>query len=299
MSNGLSFLFVEKEESSPVTTSDLRSLVSSQANEAREEIKKLAEEYDNRLNEAGELSLAECLSEMGLVEETSTNGWPQVSLGDGEKATLCRNSFSGINAIVKMATGKYKVLDWRYHEAWFDPRRDAQGVISVFDGTKWRFFDWVNGAIKPAAKMGTARWKAQVRLHEEIDRIINTVEFGGKYAVVLNRSDEQEHYNEKVTKRLELSVPELWDALLQDAKEGAVKRSLSVGNGSGDAPVNEKRTAFAEMVGQLDTPHNIKAKTSMGEVTIYYNPEKKEAALRRILRAAPGVEFIGVEKVAE
>lgn len=286
--------------------SDLQSLVAERTQNNRAEIADLKKAYDARQAEAAEVSLAERIAELGITEGTSKGGWPQISVGTG-KTMLARSTVSAINAILSIAADKYEILDWHFHRAWFDPTTDAEGVVSAYVDGEWKFFDWKNGSLQPSKAMSKERWINQVRKHEEIDRLLQAKEYGNSFVVVLNRAEEQAHYQERIKDRLESSLADVWEMISADASVASLKRNLlrSNGNGSGTSvEMSDERKAFVEKLSKLRVPHNITIKTpqSPSGVVIRYDPTDataKASFLNRVKNSAPNVEFVSYEKATE
>ena len=226
MDKRFAFLFGSQHGSS--TFAETVELARAQVSERDENLAEMLSEYDKHLESLETKGFAEALEEFGMIEELSTNNYPQIRIGEG-LTVLARNSRAAINALVSLAAGKYQELDEEIreavHVAWFDPRRDAEGIASVKVNGEWTFFDGMNGDTVPS-KMSDNRRRFQSAKHEEINRLMRCEKNKTAYVIVLNRQEELDHFQERVKGRLELSIPELYEALANDAQAAKTVRKL-------------------------------------------------------------------------
>jgi hypothetical protein len=277
--------------------------------EASEEMQAMIKVWDGHVKNASKTTLGEAkffgkTFAEALQVGTSKGGYPQLQIGSGP-THLGKNTIAGINALRSIASGKYAKLQWHFHQSWFDPRRDAIGVVSAFVNGEWKFFDWRNGAYVPSRRMDTLEYLNRVRKHEEIDKLIQSLEFGSSYTLVFNRDLELSLYQERIKDSLEKTLDVVWADIAQEYAEAA-SRGLIL---RGDATRNDAVKANPDklIVNGVDLTKVKKPVTitynvpsSTRPVIIYFDPaDEKSKKILDNLAHAPSVQIVSVEEVTE
>jgi len=248
--------------------------------------------------------LAEGLQALQFEETRSTGNFDAINIGpkpvlnDGEVAKhfIPENPYAGINAVLAVASDKYETpLRPGIHVAWFNPKRNCEGVKSVLGGDgKWRFFDWSRtrgGFVR--SRMSYDRYRKQAAKHTEIDAFLEAAQvYNEQYQIVL-RGGVRGHYEDRIRNRVEMTLPEVWEAINGDYSEAKTKQHL---HGRGiDRPevkLSDEANDFLEKLGNqtekqlviYDTLYKAGCKT-------VFDPEKKDVFLSRA-RQDNGVTWV-------
>jgi hypothetical protein len=285
---------------------NLQDLAAASTEEATEEMKVLISAWDKHLKSGEKTTLGEAkffgkkFAE-ALQIGTSKNGFPQVQIGEGP-THLGLNTISGINALRSIASGKYEQLEWHFHKSWFDPRRDAEGVISVFVDGEWKFFDWRNGAICESRRMDKFEYQNRVRKHEEIDKLIQSLKFGSSYTLVFNRDQELALFQQRIKESLEKTCAVVWEEIAQEYAEAASKSGMLYGNNTVNnaiKPSTDRLVVDGINLAEVKTPVNVtyRVPSSTRPVVILFDPTSEGSAqlLNNLLYAPPAVQLLKIE----
>jgi hypothetical protein len=297
---------------------DLRTLAQNQYAQEKDAILTGYQEYLAHIEDAADKTLLQGLQALGVEETTSRNGHPSLRVGDpNDRVSLAKNTLSAINAILAMAADKYRVLDPNYHLAWFDPRVDAEGILTVWsaDAGRWIVFDWKNGMYMPSRKIvpqgsgtrrteGNSRYYFQSEKHQAIRDYLISKDLGTSYLVVMNFEEQLTHHQTVIRDRKEMVLTEVWEKIAQDWKDSNVKRQLT-GNGNNrtnSVPVSEDREEFIGKLTRFSTDYYVtftSSATSEPQTILFpaSDPAKKQAFIKNVRNASPSVVFTGFEKV--
>ena len=302
----MSFQYLHKSnKNTPV--SDLRAVVAAQFADQSQEINSKTADFLAHKENAADVTLMSALEEYGFEETTSTNGFPSVKVGEGS-TSLSRNTIPAINAVLSIVSDKYEILDPNYHQARHDPRIDADGVLTMLIDGEWVVFDYVDGDYRPSRSIvpadagvpfekwtrGNERYSNQMRKHVEINRFLKAKAFGTSFLIVLNREEELALYQERIKDRLEMSLPEVWEATVQDYKAAKVKSHFRRGS---TAPttraVSEQAQAAVDKLNKVKTPYDVHISSGAGRFTILFDPSEDNAdsIIRRIQSSDSSVTF--------
>ena len=301
MAANLTFDFLNGENGSPVSNDDLRSVIQEKVDEQRKASDGLVEEWQNHLAGLADLSVMDALTKMGVALTENKRGWECLAIGDPHKqmSVIPEKTGTGLNAIAKVASGRYKHLRPGNHERWFDPSRPHKAVIAAFFDGKWNFFDWKNGALRKSRRIPRKTWGNMVIFHDEIDQLLDAPA-NFCYQVTLNRDDDKALYQTKIHDRLEMTLDEFQNALGEDDEKASEQRKLNSGVVSGDVPVIPEREAMIEELLDVNTKQKITVKSPFNtEAFLWFDPETKDQAFATIRGYAPGYEFVGYAPVAE
>jgi hypothetical protein len=312
-----SFLFNQEEET-------LEDTLDLQFQEKKAGILAGAEAFEKHVAEAKNMSLYDGLLALGAnIEAVSSGGFPSILVGDETaKPSLALNTGSAINAVLAMAAQKYSLLKPFMHDAWFDPRYNAEAVRTVWsekDG-RWIVFNWSRkGDFYPSnwvvpAPSGTA-WKDmnkgqrhysnQWKKHQAISEYLLSKEYDTPWLIVMNRESELTHFQKVIRDRLEMPLTEVWEAINNDWNDANVRNQLTSSKptrGTSSVKPSEERQEFASKLAKLRTDHMVSYVNGLTGTTSTVlfpasDPDRKAISLEKILGAAPEVQYTGLSKV--
>jgi hypothetical protein len=200
---------------------------------------------------------------------------------------------------------KYEVLEWNRHIAWFDPRFDAQAVLSEFVNGEWRFSDWRNGAFVPSKSVrkprptiefkdlynGERQYLNQVKKHFSIDAFLQAEMFNVPFQIVLNLGEERDHYQTRIKACLEMTLPEIWEQEVGFAETAKLKSTFAGTLPKQERQAVENHTAFCTQLAQLTKQATIVARTPMGRLEIAFDPINAAKVIEKVQASSPAIEY--------
>lgn len=300
----------------------VQELASKNAEERLELLRNGKQEYLDHLESLQDKTLAQGLADVEAVEGLSTNNYAMLSVGEGVTSPA-ENARAATNAVLSMAAGKYKEttrLD--FHEAWFDPSRNAEGVVTALINGKWTIWDWNTQAmnfvpskrVRPAAKgtewkdmtKGQRRYVRQVRKHTELNNLLEAKALGHCYGIVYNFKADKEHYYKKIKNRMESSLPDVWEMIAADAQEAETKQYMNDDpNGDGSTPdvIDQAKLDFISEVKKLRSPYKVYYETpaakNLSRIVDFGDAEAKAKFIKKIENSKSYVTFVKFEKYVE
>lgn len=272
--------------------------------------------------ECENLSLKENFDKLNVVPGTSTGGFPQLTIGDGD-TFLEENTFAGINALLRVGASKYHTegeykLRVNFHLSHHNPNTNATGVLNIFEGGRWVIYDYtVQGGYQPSVRIvpgpsgakwddltkGQQRYRNQSALHTAVNEMLIAQQRGTKYTVVMNRDEEKAHYDKVVSARLEMLLPEVWEEINKDSGEAKIKSSRRAAEAgrpqvSSTRPVSEARQEFHDKLSRVKSVYEVSYRTPGEEATFLFDPSSDNASnlLSWVKNVEAHVTFTGMVK---
>jgi hypothetical protein len=285
----------------------------------------------NWLEQIKTKKVIEYLEGFNLVEGTSIGGYRQVSVGNPDGTNnIAQFTISALNALVDV--GKYE-LHYHLHDLMFDPDKDERNVRCAFDivSARWQFLNWKNGTFTPSilnypdriaqynqeyTKNGVRNPRFSptmykdlmdtltnfVQKHTMLDEIINAVEKGARFTIILRNDADVSHWETNIKPYLDKPYAEYRAAYIARAAQRNTERALARVGDTQPAFVQEKkdeRSAFiATLAGETQpVPITFMTYTSKVPQTRIFDPaqpDKNDApyiSFKALCNAPGGYKF--------
>jgi hypothetical protein len=238
---------------------------------------------------------------LNVTEGVSVGNYRMLTIGNPNGVNnIAVYSIPALNALSDLP--KYDKPKWHFHEALFDPRKDERDVRVVYDVTTahFAFFNWKNGAFSPSLLNNPNRiaklyqdknpkiysnlmnkLMRMVRKHLELDRLLNCLENGYCYTIILRTDADVAHYENNIKKYFEAPYSEYHAA--QIARWSAADAADDIANPVPTQPAfietvkGDRAEILAELSAALE-PVDVEYTTLSSTIPVVrtFNPEEPE-----------------------